>query len=134
MEDKIKIRPGWTREMMKERVRKYVPDRGCMGNNPETGMLSCFYRKGEFRCAQGAMMTDEANALCALNMSNIQRVLEDYGRTEEIQAGLLGPFLSAYGAGCFQREHDDAALEGTPNIPNRLCNWIDTYILEDHEA
>ena len=120
--------------MMKERVRKYVPDRGCMGTHPVNGDPVCVYQKGEFRCAQGAMMTDEANALCAGSLENIYNVLDAHGVSEDLRTGFLGPFHTPGAASSFQRTHDDLAFEGCTNIPNRLCNWIDTYILEDHEA
>ena len=120
--------------MMKERVRKYVPDRGCMGINPKNGAPVCVYQREGFRCAQGAMMTDEANALCAGSLKNIYNVLEVHGVSEELQTGFLGPFHTPGAANSFQRTHDDLAFEGCTNIPDLLCDWIDSCILEDHEA
>jgi hypothetical protein len=131
---KITIRPGWTRAMMRERVRRYVPDRGCVGVNPETGDPVCMYQREGFRCALGAMMSDQANALCAGSLKNIVNMVGESVYSEEQQARFLGPFLTPGDASSFQRTHDDAAFEGRPDIPGLLCEWIDNNILEHSEC
>lgn len=121
--------------MMKERVRKYVPRQGCFA-----GVLdSCMYINGEQRCAIGAMVPDDVVGRLDGVVASVIQLAEQpsrYGLTEQV---VLGPFLTAEEAEIFQAVHDDTAMiwgriGASCSVTEDLINWIDTNILEDHEA
>lgn len=128
----INIRPGWTKQRMKDLVVHWVPPawRSC-ANNGVCAVRSVGPglngRTRDYRCAWAAMLPDSVVACLEPTIGAVQ-ASEVFGSN----ANILGPFLSGDDAVKFAMVHDNApeGLQGT-QMHEMLFKWIDNNIIDN---
>ena len=116
---KIKLINGYTKQSVKDRIMRYVPEGGCIIEETQTCVYQAFDEDDcEMRCAVGAFMPDGHEALQAIGSAS--EIMYEHPSLKEHMP------MERHDLMTMQQHHDNASTNpSVPNVAYELLAWID---------